>query len=238
MHDVPHVYFIQKQKMAMDYEKKQQQSKGQMQLPAADTPEGRALAEQQERILDFINSESGREITQRIAGKIRTAQVALGATATDWDAKRCADYFTQFSTNPIVTELQDCGGDMLQRITTFDNISDEGITEIMTMQAVFSRDARSGGTLISKLRSDPSAMGVASAMQSVSAMLKLGAVGQGEKIQLPASMLGVQAAPMSHDHSHGHSHEHEHVHGPNCNHGPQKEKAPDVSSGKVDRIER
>jgi len=242
MHDVPHIYFIQKQKMAMDIEKQNMAQRNH--LPSPESPQGQALAQQQQRLLEYINTDSGQEKIQRISNKIRSAQAAVGATATDWDTEQCAAYFTKFSADPIVAELKECGGDMLRRIDTFDNLSDKSVQDMMTMQAVFARDARSGAALINKLREDPEAVGVASAMQSVSAMLKLGTVAKGENIQMPANMLGYNAQPrsggMSHDHSHshGHSHDHDHVHGPNCNHGPPAKVAPDVTKGKADKIDR
>ena len=182
--------------------------------------------------MEYINSDSGQAKVQRISNKIRSVQAALGATASDWDTEQCAAYFTKFSADPIVAELKECGGDMVRRIDTFDNLSEKSVQDMMTMQAVFARDARSGAALISKLREDPEAVGVASAMQSVSAMLKLGTVAKGENIQMPANMLGYNAQ------SHRHSHDHGHVHGPNCNHGPPAKVAPDVTKGKADKIDR
>lgn len=222
MRDVPHIYFVQSHKMAMEQQRRVTHAN-------PNTPQGRSMLAEQYRVLEFMGSEAGQEKVGAISKRIKTAQTTFADIAQNWDETQRAEYLEKFSKFPFVLALTECGGDMLKRISVFDSIDEKGLQEIVTMQQVLVKDARSGGSLLTKLRDDPAAIGVAVSMQSLNAMQKLASIEKGTNLQMP---------DMGHGHDHGHGHGHEHVHGPDCNHGPNKAKAPDVTTGKADRIER
>jgi hypothetical protein len=223
MHAVPHVYFTQKQRM-MNLQQRQQQAMREAQMA---NPEVRM---QQQRMLDYMNTEAGQDRIFGIVKRIKDAKPAIEERVKEWDGARRHSFFAEFSSSAFLGALLDAGSDTIRRMEILDRFSAEELDSLITMQSVFAADARSGGSLMTKLRSDASMAGVGSAIQTLGLMHKLSQFEKGAKFEVDNG----------HDHGHGHGHGHaqEHVHGPGCNHGPPAARAPDVSKGKADVIER
>ena len=235
MRGVPHIYFIQKQRM--QWEQQKQQANAQ-----ATNPE---LQKHQENLLEFLNTDSGHDTVTGLVKRMNDTKKAKESEITSWSTEERSAYFEEFQHKSFVGEVNKCGGNMLQRIQTFENMSTAELDSVVVMQQTFNADARSGGELLAKLRGATptnSIEGVNQIMQSVGALSRMASLPKGGNLQMPPSGATAAAAAQvggggnlhSHDHDHGHSHDHGHAGA--CGH--PSHKAPDVSSGKADTIER
>ena len=234
MRGVPHIYFIQKQRMQWE---QQQQQNSQM----ASNPE---LMKHQENLLEFLNTDSGHDTVTGLVRKMNDTKKATESKVQAWSPEERAAYFQEFQSKDFIMEIAKCGGNMVERIQKFEAMSAADLDAIVMMQQTFNADARSGGELLAKLRSatpTDSMGGVSNIMQSVGALSRMAALPKGGKLEMPPAAKHMAGASQggggnTHDHSHDHGHSHEHGHA--CGHSSHSDKAPDVTSGKADTIER
>ena len=230
MRDVPHIYFIQKQRiMEQQAQQQQQQAVDQMKQ----SPELMAL---QTKLLEFLNTDDGHDKVTNLTKRLSNNKEVVQNRVSKWTDEERTSYFEKFSKLSFIEDIKNAGGDMVQRIETFTALSDNDIEGILTMQCTFNSDARAGGSLLTKLRSEenPSSevAGVSNVMQSIGAIHRMSSLPKGQKLEMPPQVKG---GGHTHDHNHDHGHSHDHGHA--CNHAGDA-KAPDVTSGRVDKIER
>ncbi len=235
LRQVPHIYFIQKQRIMEQQQQDQQQYKN-------TSPE---LQQHQHNLLNFLNSDEGHTKVSALAIKMDNKRKEMEPIAKLWTNEQRSDYFNKFKTNKIIMELKNCGGDMISRVNLLSDYDDDTFTDIFTMQAVFNADARAGGTLLNELRSSQgsgsehdnnSTANVGIVMQSISAVSKMAQLPKGS-LQMPPGAGASQAHDHSHDHGHSHSHSHDHSH-QGQRQQQQPANKPDVTKGKADTIER
>ena len=236
MRDYPHVYFMRKQQEEQYQQQQQQQEYSKRVAEGNTNPE---VQEHQQKLLDFLNSQDGQDKVHTLNERMKVLRESVMDEAETMDASSRASYFEEFSKEPFIETVKQCGGDMVSRIGTFVDMDEANMKKALKMQLLFTADARAGGALLAKLRTDAAAAsGVGGVMQSIGAMTRMAMIEKGMELKMSdMAPGGARPGAGGHDHGHGHSQE-GHVHGPNCNHGPPKAAAVDVTRGSAESMDR
>ena len=222
MQHFPHMYILNQQQEQMQRNHEQQQKASSMMSPEMNNFINR---------LETIN----KLVEQR--------------NVNSWTSQERESFYDNFSSNPLLEKIDSLSivGTGMEAVSNllskFTDLNDEDMTDLLTIQAVVIEDMKVKGLLAQKFQKTQEIFLKAAKENNE---LEMGS--SNNKIvrllatlgQLTMAIVNSGRGQTNMDHNHGshdHTHGHGHTHDEHCSHG-NVQKAPDVSTGKADKMVR
>ena len=191
------------------------------------------LAEDQRKLVELLNSPDGQQKIASLTDVVETTKDEIMADIKDWDEARRKQYFDEFSQSGVVESLRTLQEEnMLARVQMFIDMPKEQLRQILTMNAVFNQDARSGGSLLRNMTANKEQGGaVQSSMRHFSTIARMFG---GDRGHHGATRGGLKPGGVSSSHSHAHSDNQ--CSDPHCTNNHNLAK--DVTSGSSESMDR
>lgn len=215
------MYFIAQQQRAMQMQQQQHMQR-------------------QAEVSNVFSSEESMQKVKGLLTKMSSSLQKVSSIGIDkWTAEQREAYFDKFNSHPVLDMMSKAGEDANERITKLFDLTEDDLDDILKMQMVMMEDMKAQGSIAKRIREAQAAMWsaaaqakrdgveVSSIMQEVSSIQRIGGL-----MASLGSLTNYGRKMDFHDHNHGHSDGHV------CSMHPGSQIAPDVSSGKVDRMER
>jgi hypothetical protein len=262
----PHMWVVQQriaahnQQMMMMNQQAQAQAINQsiMANPEEKAKEIEAL--KKSGILSMMSSPEGRVAIQQFALKVQASKEKANEEVDSWNEEKKSQYFDSFLDHPLIRILEDPsitdeGSNPMNKINSLMNLSESELTDAMKMILVLSSGSVNIGE---KLRGKEVETAEGETGEKAEKNTKLEETIRSLQITLgsmanlrprTAASSSASSCPLPHDHSQnhhqGHDHGHSHAHGQQCPVHPSSSSSsgwdplkPDVTRGKVDKMER
>ena len=226
MKHCPHLHVMQKQ-MARQREMMAQRQAAMEQGGHVHAGHGPPMVgsdpESAKMMQDMMSDPESKEMMEKLSMRMNTTMQGVQKKVTSWAAAEKQSYWEGASQDPLLERLSACGPDVKKRLEMFRDLSDEEIERVMTIQFLMISHMQMGGRAGSEDAAQKSSSGsdggVLGGLTKMLSGLSTGGSAPG----------GVGAAGGS-----------GHTHTASCQHGtlPTAARAPDVTSGKLESMDR
>jgi type I site-specific restriction endonuclease len=214
------MFFIGQQQRAMQLQQQQQMQR-------------------QAEVNNVFSSEESMQKVKALLTRISASVEKSSSFGVDkWTAEERESYFERFNNHPVLETMSKAGEDANSRISKLFELSDADLDDIMRMQMVMVEDMKVQGTIAKRIREAQVAMWSAAAKAKRDGVEVSAVLDEVSPIQRIGGLMASLGSLTNYGRqmempSHGHGDD-----GHVCSMHPGRQQAPDVSSGKADRMER
>lgn len=138
MYHCPHLYVMQQQMKMMQQRQMQMQTEAGRGQTYDHSHQGMSMsAEMASRVQEIAQNPEAKRMMEQLSTKMSDLQPRVFEKVSKWSEEQKMSYFSSFSGDPLLVDLQAAGDDPILRLEKFMSLNDEEIEKVITIQVFY-----------------------------------------------------------------------------------------------------